>query len=451
MATVIGQHRTFYLLPDDQPLSNCPVENCYSLDGASVFADDFFASDTTIALVEGTHVYSNFNDQDEVLIIASVHNFTLTVVNQNAGATIKCNGSVAFKFMYVRYVTISGITFEECGADVLHLSDYFVSATLHIMISCNIAIKNITITKGRAFGLLAYNAHGYFVLENSNFDGNELNFGMFKLPIHAHFTCATSSQRFVIMQSNFINGKADPNEDINYYYTFSSGIALITFSAKDPSHNKANILIKDVILYKNTGLMGNIYIEYNACTTGVHIENLNSSDCDIGAYLRPRLWRSTYCIIHTAWGIASITMSVLSNASLYLSVPQDDTLNIDDLLETEDPYLNYVHAIALQNVTIVNYNGGDKTLFLSYVHQVLLSDVTLENNIGQDLMVLIESEILLDGQCIFRRNIGGIAVYLNTRLIFTENSSIQILGMYDDFNFEWGYGFYGCTCFIFRY
>ena len=87
-----------------------------------MFADDFFASETTLALVQGTHIIDNHtDDRNKVLIVKAVHNFTLTAVNTKVGATIKCNGSVGFKFMYIQNLTISGIIFEECGADVLHL------------------------------------------------------------------------------------------------------------------------------------------------------------------------------------------------------------------------------------------------------------------------------------------------------------------------------------------
>lgn len=137
-----------------------------------------------------------------------MHNFTLTAVNIRIGATIKCNGSVGFKFMYVQNLTISGIIFEKCGADVLHLTKYFVSATLNILISCNVAIKNITITKGIGFGLLVCNSHGQFLLQNSNFIENELNFGLFKLALRSYFTCSTSSQKdfIIIVQSRFVDG-----------------------------------------------------------------------------------------------------------------------------------------------------------------------------------------------------------------------------------------------------
>ena len=156
------------------------------------------------------------------------------------------------------------------------------------------------------------------------------------------------------MQSRFANGNTDPNEDINYYYTFSSGITLITSSSRNPSHKNTNIVIKDVVLYNNTGLMGNLYIEYNACTTQVYIEKLNSSNCDIGVYLRPRLWRSPrYCTVYTAQGEASILMSVLSNVSLYLSVPQGDSRSLDDIVDRPDPELIYLHSVLLHNITII--------------------------------------------------------------------------------------------------
>ena len=120
--------------------------------------------------------------------------------------------------------------------------------------------------------------------------------------------------------------------------------------------------------------------------------------------------------------------------SLYLSVPQGDTRSLDDIVDRPDPELTYLHSILVHNITIVNYHGGNKTMLVFHVHQVILSDVKFENNIGQDLMVVIVSEISFSGQCIFKNNIGGIAAYLHTQLVFTEDSNVQILDMHDDYN-----------------
>ena len=40
---------------------------------------------------------------------------------------------------------------------------------------------------------------------------------------------------------------------------------------------------------------------------------------------------------------------MLSNASLYLSVPQVDSYNVEDLIETEDPDLLYIQGSSKQN------------------------------------------------------------------------------------------------------
>lgn len=55
------------MLPDDRPLSNCPVDNCYSLKRAFMFANDFFTSETRLALIQGTHIITD--DLKEVLIV----------------------------------------------------------------------------------------------------------------------------------------------------------------------------------------------------------------------------------------------------------------------------------------------------------------------------------------------------------------------------------------------
>lgn len=368
------------------------------------------------------------------MVIESVMNFALTAVNMNAGATIKCTSSFGFYFRFTHNLTISGITFEECGAEMFQLSNARVTATILILISCSVTVDNVTITKGRGIGLLAFNPHGQFLLQDSTFVQNQLNFCLFKLPFHhTDFKCAISSQkRIVVQHSKLSGGYVKPNGTENYYHNFSSGITIITISSKDPSYTKIRIILVDVILYNNTGMAGNLYIEYNACQTAVYIDELNSSNSDVGVYIRPRLWRSTYCTIYTAWGTAIIARSLFNKTSLYLSVPQEDVISIDDFFEI-DPILTYKHSVSLYNVTVVN-SVANTTLFVAYIHQVLLADITFENNKGLDLMVLIGSEILFQGQCIFKRNVGGIAAYTHARLIFIENSSVQILETHDDLN-----------------
>ena len=427
------ERRNIFVIPYNTPPSNCPAKQCYDLHEVSNMSDHFFSSNTTIALMEGTHVFNNLNKTD--VVIEEVENFELTAANITAGVTIKCHTSFALYFRFTRNLTISGITFEDCGADIINFNNSAVSATLCILISCNVVIYNITISKGRGFGLLVYNFHRRFSIQNSNFIQNQLNVGLFKLPFSINnFQCPTSKLRQIeIVRSKFIGGYVNPNGSENNYHDYSSGITIITFSLHDPSLTKTKVILYEVIVHNNTGRTGNLYIEYNACITEVQIHYLNSCNSSTGIFLRPRLWRSTYCTVYTAWGISTISESSFSNTSLYFSVLKEEVPDIDDLLDTQDPELNYLHVIALYNVTVMN-SEANITLYIVYVHRVIMMDVTFENNSGEDLIRLIEMEVLLQGECIFRKNIGGIAVYFGSRLVFSKDSDVQVLDTHDGIN-----------------
>ena len=433
VALTSAQRRVVYVLPDGQSLSQCPVRDCYSLLEVVVFRQKFFASNTTVALLQGTHFYSSWFN--EVVVIESVRNFALTAASESAGATIKCNGSVGFHFRYTHNLTISGVTFEECGAHQLQFPKYSVSATLYILISCDVYIKNMTVTRGKGIGLLVLNVYGRFYVLNSSLSHNQLNFCLFTKSLkvnHDRFLCNTvSSSEVVIAHSNFTYGSANPKEEINYYYGFSSGITLHTYSVPryllTGMSVYVNIRMISVYLENNQAKMGNLFIEYNACTTKVYINGLISNNCSIGAYLKPRLLRATYCSLQTEWGVAQLISSSFIKTSIFLSVPPDDLPGIDDL------EVSYVYKVTIYNVSIVG-NDADKTLHIFNLHQVSLRDVILEDNKGKSLIVLLNTEVVLEGLCIFRRNIGGVAVLQYNRLIFNESSEIQFVDMTDNSN-----------------
>ena len=110
-----------------------------------------------------------------------------------------------------------------------------ILATLYIVISHDVTIENVTVTKGQGFGLIVYNFHRRFSIYNSQFLGNQLNFGFFKLPHYNTFFRDGSAKvrKLIIAQSKFIDGYTNPNKrKNNYEYNFSSGITVITFSSE---------------------------------------------------------------------------------------------------------------------------------------------------------------------------------------------------------------------------
>ena len=115
-AILAQQERVIYVLPEDQPLTNCPEEeNCYRL--TELINHDLLSgqvSNTTIALLPGTHTCTSA--VNKTLSISNATNFALIAANSSEGATIKCNGSIGFEFSFITNLTITGIVFTECGS-----------------------------------------------------------------------------------------------------------------------------------------------------------------------------------------------------------------------------------------------------------------------------------------------------------------------------------------------
>lgn len=168
----LAQQRIVYILPNDQPTIQCPVdlEDCCSLN--VLISGDLFSgriSNTTIALLPGTHTVST--TVNKVVYINSAINLTLKAANYNSTkqAIVRCNGTIGFAFSSTINLTISGIVFTQCGVSASNngLEIFTVSITY----SYNVSIINSTIKMSKGTGLLVQHPHGRFVLSGSyNYD-----------------------------------------------------------------------------------------------------------------------------------------------------------------------------------------------------------------------------------------------------------------------------------------
>ena len=140
---MVTQQRVIYVLPDD-PESQCPVNNCYSL--TAVINDELLSnvSDTMIALLPGIHIILCNNSERTILFtFENSSNFAFKSVNSNSSVTIKCNGTIGFLFQQITGLLISGISFENCGASSnMQMNDLSAQYpfTLFIMNSSTITI-----------------------------------------------------------------------------------------------------------------------------------------------------------------------------------------------------------------------------------------------------------------------------------------------------------------------
>ena len=163
VGAVLAQETVIYVLPQDQPLTDCPVENCYYL--TELINHNLLSSqmsNTTTAMLPGTHICTNA--VNKTVSINNITNFTLRAANSSAGATIKCNGSIGFKFSFVTNLTIMGVVFTECGSyETCSFSTGHkrlpgnIIFTLFLNYSTDVSINKVKITDGNGIGLIVVN------------------------------------------------------------------------------------------------------------------------------------------------------------------------------------------------------------------------------------------------------------------------------------------------------
>ena len=140
-------------------------------------------SNTTIALLPGTHICTNA--VNKVVSVSNATNFALIADNSSAGATIKCNGSIGFKLNFITNLTITGITFTECGSYIIHHECNFsasqqckripgsITFTLYLNYSTDAYISNIIITDGNGIGSILMNPKGQTTITRSHISYND--------------------------------------------------------------------------------------------------------------------------------------------------------------------------------------------------------------------------------------------------------------------------------------
>ena len=185
-------------------------------------------SNTMISFYPGVHTLGNLGSVDEVVSFNNITSLKLTAASLSAdeGATIKCVSGIGFVFSWCSDLTITGISFEGCGAHLppQHLnynsciarpfsnhSIDKISFTLCISYSLDVHISSMAVTKGSGIGLLLVNLHGGIDMTFVGTNVMRIN------PIVTESGCNTS--------------KMIPNTTLNNAY-FKYGGLVITYTHK---------------------------------------------------------------------------------------------------------------------------------------------------------------------------------------------------------------------------
>jgi hypothetical protein len=269
-AILAQQQRVIYVLPEYQPITNCPEEeNCYRL--TELINHDLQASNTTIALLPGSHTCTS--TINKTLSISNVSNFALRAANSSAGATIKCNGSIGFEFSFITNLTITGIVFTECGS--YQACDFkrrprSIAFTLFLNYSTDANISNVIITDGNGIGLILMNPQGLTTLTHSHISRN--NYGNILVFSTDSNRIVLSDTIITIFNSNF----TDSINNIRINYNSCIPISKRPFGVQFVlQHSRYHIHVKliNITMIRNDV---NLYLQYTSFKTIVKIKGLKS-------------------------------------------------------------------------------------------------------------------------------------------------------------------------------
>ena len=408
----LAQRRVIYVLPEDEPLTQCPVENCYNL--TSIISDDLLLDDlsnTTIALLPGTHICSSA--VNKVVSINSATDFVLRAANSSAGATIKCSGSIGLEFSFCSNLTIIGVTIEGCGAHKVIKECAWASVcsskqlkytyfTLYISYSFDVHVTKIAVTNGTGIGLLVVNVQHQFELSNSKF---VFNMGNFLILTKDNEQIVANYTDIKVENSLFREAR---RKSFSLSDTHLSGIRITAYQTK---FSVVAELI-NIVLEQNDI---NLLLGITSCNqNAVLIKDLMSVNTGRDMRSRFNLLYSPTCAYVDNPPIApnnviSVYNGHFSGSGLYFE---------DNSRSRKDNY-----TVVLSNIMIKNSHTRHEPLEIKNIKNITLCNVTVINS---HIRVYIQhSNVHLMGDFMYHKNSGAVQITEQTSVSVHRNSNIS--------------------------
>ena len=418
----LALERVVYMLPEDHPFTQCPVENCYNL--TALLSHDLLLGDlsnTTIALLPGIHTCSSAVNR--VVSINSATNFTLRAANSSAGATITCNGSIGFEFGFCSNLMIVGITFKECGAyqTINNFLSYYpldVYFTLYQFYSSNIYINKVKITSGRGIGLLVANIQDQITLTSSHLADNEGNFYF----LNQDNKDVTSNYTVLVrIVNSYISGAKTIHSYNNHRLNdvYDRGVTL----RLQQSRHYTQVEIINTTLSQNSI---NIHAWFISCRNNIKIDGLRST-----GKKSVSSFRSTFASICTASTIKEKIFTIQNThfvgGELKFLGSKKQILHWITLSNVQVESLQKSMTLEQQNVVLRNtvFQDNHDAICIENNHQVYIQgELTYQRNyLG--LKFITQSNITIDKNSIIRFKHNN--VHSSESPFYTFNSNIQIL------------------------
>ena len=453
--------RIIHLLPDDQPLSQCPVEEgCYRLSLLLVSSDQLsgnIISNVTLALLPGTHTVTS--TVNEVISIDSATNFTLRAANSSTGASVNCNGTIGFEFSRIKNLFIDGISFKNCGASKTLSRGSQIHFTLYIFNSQGVAVTKLNVKNGRGYGLLAVSVFGDFLLSNSTLIGSRVSFGLFAREV-SHQAREQTDHNITIKNSQFTKSdqkccsmSPTPHIELNI------GKALfLSISDVDFDDSVTSVIMKFVsctstvklqrggivvtprssdhqcstnrIVVNGSQFMNSVLTINNGTAKNIHVLLVNVSFTNTALvipYTGPIVLRDTKFQNNRFSGLFPNGKITIQGNFVYRGNKEGITLLHDLLIDRS------AHLYIADNNCLMN---GKSPLHAIHSQITVLDNSTIvfQNNTGMESggMFLIQSDVIIKGKVnlTFSRNKGSrggaLAMYEKSQMKFDSNAACAI-------------------------
>ena len=414
------QIKVIYVLPDVDPSSTfdqCQATECYNLTvllNSNILSDNI--SSTKIILYPGIHTVSSTVNQ--VFSINNATTFELTTTNMSDSATIKCDGNIGFAFSFCTNLTISGITFEGCGAHFKRsqrlgqfrtVTSDFVLLIFH---SINVHLSAVKVKDGSGIGLLAVNAHGSFDLSDSGFTNNTCNLYYFSDDRGNIILNETVDIR--IENSQFNRATLCSHKDQLIGGVRSAGVVFKLFQTQF----NVTVIVNNITLVKNQKY--NLVFELDYHTSKVSIENITSVSADnkFGMWILSTSFSTDKCYSSSG---APCTVFKINHAHFRRG----------GVLITNSGYRQnqlqhmsgiYRYQILLSNIIIENYTGSQYSLFVSEAPRVIVSNITIRNT--TDNVLIKNCNVLLRGYFVYQENHGSILLLGRNKIVMESITAI---------------------------
>ena len=140
----------------------CPSSPCHDV---GYYADNIYemvASNSVMAFLEGVHYL------EKQLDFVGLEGINITGLGRRGGAEIRCVATNGFRFSKVERLSISSLTFTNCGIGSMSEEMFDSGALLFHRIS-DLVIRSVQVFNSSGFGLFGFNVMGNITIVSSSF------------------------------------------------------------------------------------------------------------------------------------------------------------------------------------------------------------------------------------------------------------------------------------------